>query len=626
MRLRLACSLAVACALVAAVPLLRAQLATRADDPLGFSSRAGRVQIVHSSESIIPGTSMALQRRDPWLAYMLGRDYFEREWSAGDQVYLRLPEGRAIGGVNSCAMCHNLPFRSPGFGGNAGDPGFGRNAPHLFGVGLLETLAIQIRAEILDRFDKNHNGFLDHPAETAGKEAVVEAAPGVPIDFGPLDDRDGDGLPDLNPVLRVAFVDGDGRLLAPRNGVEPSLDDPRAAGYDFSVAFLSASVSDHQFSSLRAFTIGVMQTLMGIQTDDPTIANDAGAGRDRRAHDGWAETSNAGAPQLVLALPASAAACARLDRVSEGELDLFEWYLMNHPPPAQRGETESAQRGRALMAGFGCTRCHVPEWRIRPADEARGFPGDRRFFDLEVRWNAAHARFEGKLHPLVDSLYNRGAAEQVPAHRGAVVHDVFTDLRHHDLGARFYEYSSVGGQLYVTKRFRTPPLWGVGSTAPYGHDGRSAKLDDVIRRHGGEAEDAAYAYAAASDRERRDLIAFLSSLVLYSPDTLPADLDGDGTIAERFLRQGQDLGAERFWPELLFAGVPRYRGWTIALDGSRYFSLALLNTDELYARNAPALTDRDGNGVPDAVQCAPGLLDNDRIAPSRTGLTKGGKS
>ena len=39
--------------------------------------------------------------------------------------------------------------------------------------------------------------------------------------------------------------------------------------------------------------------------------------------------------------------------------------------------------------------------------------------------------------------------------------------------------------------FMTEPLWGVGTTAPYGHDGRSGTLEDVILRHGGEAQAAA---------------------------------------------------------------------------------------------------------------------------------------
>lgn len=600
--------LALAGMVLLGAPLLRAQLATRPDDPLGLSPRVPRVQILHAADTMIPGTSMWLQRRDPWLAYMLGRNSFEREWSVADKVFGKLSaRGFSIGGVNSCAMCHNLPFRSPGAGGNAGDPGFGRNTPHLFGAGLLETLAIQIRAELFHQLDRNRNGFLDHPDETRGQEAAVEAAPGVRVDFGALEDRNGDGRPDLNPVLRVVFVDRVGRALSSLQGVEPSLNDPRVAGYDFSVGFLSASVSDHQFPSLRAFTIGVMETLMGIPSVDPTVANDMGLGRDARANDGWAEVSNAGAPQLAFPLAAGAASCERLDHLSEGELDLFEWYLMNHPAPAQRGETASVRSGRKLMESFGCTGCHVAEWVIHPADEARGYPGDRRFFDLDVRWNERHGRLEGVLRSLTEERCNRGATEYVPARRGAIVRNVFTDLRHHDLGARFYEHSFVQGRLSVTKRFRTPALWGAGSTAPYGHDGRSPTLDDVIRRHGGEAADAAAAYAAAGDRDRRDLVAFLSSLVLYPPDTLLADIDGDGAISEPFHRAGRNLGPERFWPELLFANTPLYRGWTEAPDGSRYFSLALLNTDELYARDALALADRDGDGVPDAIQCSQGM-------------------
>ena len=51
----------------------------------------------------------------------------------------------------------------------------------------------------------------------------------------------------------------------------------------------------------------------------------------------------------------------------------------------------------------------------------------------------------------------------------------------------------------------TTPLWGVGSTAPYGHDGRSATLEDVILRHGGEAqaERDAFTQLADSDKQQR---------------------------------------------------------------------------------------------------------------------------
>ena len=44
-------------------------------------------------------------------------------------------------------------------------------------------------------------------------------------------------------------------------------------------------------------------------------------------------------------------------------------------------------------------------------------------------------------------------------------------------------------------QFLTRPLWGVGSTGPYGHDGRSITLNDVILRHGGEAQASRDKYA-----------------------------------------------------------------------------------------------------------------------------------
>ena len=63
----------------------------------------------------------------------------------------------------------------------------------------------------------------------------------------------------------------------------------------------------------------------------------------------------------------------------------------------------------------------------------------------------------------------------------------------------------------------TEPLWGVATTAPYGHDGRSINLREVILRHGGEAQQARDAFAALSAAGERQLLEFLASLVLFPP-------------------------------------------------------------------------------------------------------------
>jgi hypothetical protein len=392
------------------------------------------------------------------------------------------------------------------------------------------------------------------------------------------------------------------------------LGDAGVAGYDLSVAVLSSSKAGDQEPSLRVFAEGVLHTVMGLGLEDHTVANNTGLGRDRRAGDLWAEVSNAGAPQPY----APSAAPAERDpfkRVSEGELDLLEWFLLNSPAPATGRQDASTARGRREFGRMGCVKCHVADWVIRPADARNGLPGDRRFFDLEVGYDARTSSLRGRLRQLTDDVREPGGSTlRLPRLRGFTVRGIYTDLLHHDLGERFYDYTYEGGRLYVNRRFRTPPLWGCGSTAPYGHDGRSPTLDAVIRRHRGEAGEAARSYAGATPDARAALNAFLKSLVLYQPDALPTDLDGDGRVAERFSVRGLEVGPERFRPELLFRTPPRYRGW-VEDAGAGYFSYELFNLGDLYGRTLEALSDKDGDGIPDVAAGEQGAKSEPRQRP-----------
>ena len=73
--------------------------------------------------------------------------------------------------------------------------------------------------------------------------------------------------------------------------------------------------------------------------------------------------------------------------------------------------------------------------------------------------------------------------------------------------------------------FVTEPLWGVGTTAPYGHDGRSINLDAVIRRHGGQAQAAKQAYMVLKNDDQRRIQEFLQTLVLFPPDDTASNLN-----------------------------------------------------------------------------------------------------
>ena len=76
-----------------------------------------------------------------------------------------------------------------------------------------------------------------------------------------------------------------------------------------------------------------------------------------------------------------------------------------------------------------------------------------------------------------------------------------------------------------TTTFTTEPLWGVGDTAPYRHDGRSGSLHDVIVRHGGEAFVARNRYNRLTPVMQSWIQDFLRTLVLFSPDDTASTLN-----------------------------------------------------------------------------------------------------
>jgi hypothetical protein len=119
-------------------------------------------------------------------------------------------------------------------------------------------------------------------------------------------------------------------------------------------------------------------------------------------------------------------------------------------------------------------------------------------------------------------------AVKQPAGGSFVVRNIYTDFKRHDLGPAFHEREYDGT---IRRAFLTTPLWGVGSTPPYGHDGRSINLLEVILRHGGEAQAERDAFATLPRPLQEGIIAFLSSLVLFPPDDTASNLDpGDRSL------------------------------------------------------------------------------------------------
>ncbi len=102
----------------------------------------------------------------------------------------------------------------------------------------------------------------------------------------------------------------------------------------------------------------------------------------------------------------------------------------------------------------------------------------------------------------------------------------YTDLLLHDMGPELDD--GIQMRDAETSEFRTAPLWGVGTTAPYLHDGRADTLDEAIRWHGGEGEASREAYVALSAADQDRLLAFLNSLggaAQYTQGLLPPDAE-----------------------------------------------------------------------------------------------------
>lgn len=613
-------------------------------DLSGLSIKNPRVRIVHTTDPYLEGGSMHLQECDPWLGYVWGRSLTQRNFRDRDGVYgdagkidgMLLADGVSKmmdrGHTNSCGACHNNPYRDAGAGMTIPkNGGQGRSTPHMFGGGLIEMVGLQMRLQALAIADENRDGWISFEEMKKAKRCIIANLPAgvagerVEVDYGSFDDVNGNGFPDLNPLFYPIFVDKNGQRIA----TAKNLRSPEVAGYTFEVQAFGAGHMYLTFrppvsTTLRAFTATPFDIHSGLQAHDPTtytspnkdalaLVSNAGAqqfvtavGKDRGA---VRAPTKSGLPGISLDDPDRDGYC---EEISEGDLDVAEWYLLNHPAPARGRISKDAIAGEKLFHQIGCATCHIPDWHLNAynpgaKDYTQRFDGDRRFFELNVGWNEQNERLEGKVVYLADKKGKR----IVPRRDAYTIRGVYTDFKYHDVGEDFYQMQFDGS---IVKKWRTLPLWGVATTAPFGHDGASLTLDSVIRRHGGEALESRQKYRKLSEKEQKEVICFLESLVLYQTDQLPCDMDGDGKISKNFMVQKMNTGEERFNPEWLFKTPAKIEGPIRNVRGEPIISFALTNLRQAYGLDLPYLRDTDGDGFPD-------VIDQDPLRPGfRDGL------
>ena len=140
--------------------------------------------------------------------------------------------------------------------------------------------------------------------------------------------------------------------------------------------------------------------------------------------------------------------------ISAVTLDTLTFYISQLAPPRPKAEVEN---GRRLFEFIGCADCHTPR--------LTGMEGD------------------------------------VAAYTDLLLHEILPDD----------QFAVPDGEARA-REYRTPPLWGLSSTAPYMHDGSAPTVHAAIIAHGGEAQNTVDRYEALTEAERAPLLEFLENL------------------------------------------------------------------------------------------------------------------
>lgn len=463
-----------------------------------------------------PGSSLFIIGRDPFRAVRRGRQVFQRKFLLREGLWDERREGAiaakpdiGAGLADSCAGCHGRPRGSPGHGGNTFTRPDSRDARHLFGLGLQEMLADETTIELRQiRADALSLARSTHMPQTVGMFTSKGLGYGE-ITVRPNGNVNVSALEGIDADLRVRPFQAQGGSFAIREMVVGELAAEmglEAPDVDLLIASRGGQVTTPS---------GLLLDGRADRIDAPPVAT---PGKDG---DGDGKTN-----EIPLAI-----------------VDYLESFLLNSFPPATgNSDTIEVVLGRAIFTQIGCARCHIPNL---PIDR------DRRIVDVATAFdptnggpfNGLFASVTSLVAAPVTALAAAGARQglpplQPPAGGAFLVRNLFTDLKRHDLGAAYYE-RNFDGSLHRT--FMTAPLWGVATTAPYGHDGRSVTIEQAILRHGGEAQaerDVFVEIAATAPEQRLWVLDFLNTLQLFPPEDTASNLQPADPMAGAFPQTG----------------------------------------------------------------------------------------
>lgn len=379
--------------------------------------------------------------------------------------------------ANACASCHHAPlvggagdfsanvFVSEGFRHtdfDTTDPQFSneRNTNHLFGAGLIELLAREMSDDLLQqrsaalREARRRGQPIDHRLITKDVDfGAIRAYPDGRVDTRELDGVDADLI--IRPFSHKGVM-----------------------------------------TSLRQFTVNALNHHHGIQASErfgPRWTDEEDFDGDGLTHEiGAVGVSALVAWQATLAPPERKLPTVGSDGRPLNDAESQAWL-------------DAANRGEHYFTEFGCAHCHRPNLPLESLIFADPGPLD-----------AAGTLRDGESIARQYDLSMIPAIARLPRDaQGRVLVPLYGDLKRHVISDR--QVNTLGNELlsqrFVERNvFQTTELWGVGSTAPYGHRGDQVSLSDIIAAHGGAARAARDAWLATDLKAREDLIAFLKTL------------------------------------------------------------------------------------------------------------------
>ena len=408
---------------------------------------------------------------------------------AGPGEWLNHIPARATGpNSESCGHCHLEPATGSGFSGlNAvRDPVRGgqvgqfinRNTPHLMGSGAVQLVAESMTSRMEERVAQGQIEACN------ANEAVTVELDVFGTDFGSVD------------------VECDGSLnTAALEGVDDDLI-VRAFGWkgrDLNIRQFTRNASHNEIGMQAIELIGE-----GVDGDGDGVANELSVG-------------DISAMTIYVA--------GQVRPITKLELDFYGLMGLLEEDPLSFSEIEQIEEGQIAFREIGCDSCHdrqkrtsetvftepsqVADFRdaVFPAGQdpvAMGVtPEQPLSFDLtrDIPDNV----FEVKGREV--RLGNFQTDD-----RDRMIVNLFSDLKRHDMGpelAESIDEVGTGNSTWMTTR-----LWGVGSTAPYLHDGRASTLTEAILFHGGEGADSRERFLQAETSDQESLLAFLNNLVL----------------------------------------------------------------------------------------------------------------